>query len=389
MEPISLYVHVPFCERRCAYCDFNTFAGLGRLTDAYVKAASSQIERSPERGRKVDTIFFGGGTPTFLAPLQLAKIMEAVRRNFAVEDGAEITSEANPGSGDGQRFAAMRRMGFNRISIGVQSFNDALLRKLGRIHTAEEARTAFHGARQAGFANVNLDLMFGLPAQSFQDWCATLEQAVCLGPEHLSVYALTIEPGTPFHKAAALGKLDLPDEQLQNDMYEWAIERLERAGYEHYEISNFALPGFRCRHNLNYWHNGEYLGFGPGAVSYLKGRRWKTEPDLTRYITKLAMGEDTATEQECLPPLQALGETLMVGIRLMDGVDLDALGRRFECDAHRILGDALFELERAGLVERSAGRVHLTRRGLLFADDVACALVMPDGDAEQRPIGVS
>lgn len=389
MKPISLYVHVPFCERRCPYCDFNTFAGLSRFTGAYVDAVTAEMDRCSERGRLLDTVFFGGGTPTYLQVPHLETIMEAVRRNFTLGPDAEITSEANPGSSDAERFAAMRRMGFNRISIGVQSFDDRLLQLIGRIHTAGEARAAFAGARQAGFANVNVDLMFGLPEQTMGDWQATLEEAVRLQPEHISCYGLTIEPGTPFHRAAARNLLRLPDEDLEGDMYEWAIERLTAAGYEHYEISNFALPGFRCRHNLNYWYNGEYLGFGPGAVSYLDGRRWKTEPDLVRYITKAARQEDTTAEEERLPPLQALGETLMVGIRLLEGVDLQELGERLGCDADGILAGSLMPLEQKGLVERRDGRLRLTRRGLLLADLVAGALVMPADAVEQCPTATS
>ena len=389
MEPISIYVHVPFCERRCAYCDFNTFAGLGRLTDAYVAAVAAEMAGSPERGRSADTVFFGGGTPTYLATAQLQKLMDAVSQHFPLRAGAEVTSEANPGSSDVERFEAMRKMGFNRVSIGVQSFDDGLLRRLGRIHSGREAHDAVLAARKAGFANVNIDLMFGLPGQSLEDWKDTLEHAIALSPEHLSTYALTIEPGTPFYKAAADGRLHFPDEERQNDMYEWAMDRLSRAGYEHYEISNFARPGYRCRHNVNYWRNGEYLGFGPGAVSYLRGCRWKSEPNPASYITKVRTGGDTISERECLPPLQALGETLMVGIRLLDGVNLGELNRRFECDVPHMLGDTLLRLQRDGLLEWEGERIRLTHKGLLFADDVACALVMPSTDKEREPLPVS
>ena len=292
---VAVYVHVPFCAKHCAYCDFNTY--VERSQSGLVQGTVTAIQRDIERaGRElaaqgasisVPTIFFGGGTPTFLQGEQLAAILRTVQDNFSIAPNAEISSEANPGSSDATKFAAMREAGFNRLSIGVQSFDDDLLVALDRFHTAGEAERALQAARDAGFTNLNLDLMFGLPKQNLPLWEASLERALALGTEHLSLYALTLEPGTRFERMEAGGKLDLPDEDVELSMYERSIALLTAAGLEHYEVSNFARPGCRSQHNQVYWRNEEYLGIGPGAVSYLDGRRWKRERLPARYNAKI------------------------------------------------------------------------------------------------------
>lgn len=264
-KTIAIYIHIPFCAKHCAYCDFNTYVekaqnALVQHTVDAICADIAQTAKEQSRGvtlssRPVATIFFGGGTPTFLSGSQLSRIVRTVRDHFAVLPDAEISSEANPGSSDREKFAAMRAAGFNRLSIGVQSFDDALLIALDRFHTAGEAEKAFAAARAAGFDNINLDLMFRLPQQTPERWNATLQHALALAAEHLSLYALTLEPGTRFERLHAGGKLPLPDEDTEIAMYHEAILRLTGAGYAHYEVSNFALPGYRCRHNLTYWHN--------------------------------------------------------------------------------------------------------------------------------------
>jgi oxygen-independent coproporphyrinogen III oxidase len=265
---LAIYVHIPFCAKHCAYCDFNTYVekAQSNIVQATVDALCADIEQTARQQegerRTVATVFFGGGTPTFLSGAQLTRILQTVRENFDVLPDAEISSEANPGSSDAEKFAQMRAAGFNRLSIGVQSFDDELLVALDRFHTACEAENALAAARAAGFANLNLDLMFRLPRQTPELWLDSLRRAIALQTEHLSLYALTLEPGTRFERQHTGGKLILPDEDTETAMYTEAIATLTAAGYEHYEVSNFARPGYRCRHNQTYWRNEVYLGSG-------------------------------------------------------------------------------------------------------------------------------
>lgn len=369
--PLSIYLHVPFCVKKCAYCDFNAYSGMGHLAKDYIACVRTEIARCEERGRPVATVYFGGGTPTFLPAEGLVAILNTVRQTFDVLPNAEISAEANPTSADAEKFAAMRRAGFNRLSIGVQAFDDRLLRAVDREHSAEEAERAVRMAREAGFTHVSIDLMFGLPTQTRADWDATLERALALKTEHISLYALTLEPGTRFERLHKGGKLPLPSEEDEVWMYERAIEVLTQAGFEHYEVSNFARPGFRARHNLVYWHNEEYLGFGPGAVSYLRGQRWTKEKFPPRYVAKVRAGEDLAIDGECLEPEAAIGETLMLGLRLLEGISLSCLRARYPMvDLEARFGSALARLTQAGLLEREGDWIRLTHRGLLFANDV-------------------
>lgn len=372
---LGIYIHVPFCVKKCSYCDFNAYSHMDALVDGYVQAVRTEIEQTEERGRSVATIFFGGGTPTYLTAEQLNTILEALRRAFRVLPGAEISAEANPSTADASRFAAMRAAGFNRLSIGVQALDDRLLKIMDRTHSAEEAVQAVEVARRAGFENVSIDLMFGLPTQTRADWQQTLERALALHTEHLSLYALTLEPGTRFERLYAGGKLPLPDEDTELWMYEYAIERLTAAGYEHYEVSNFARPGFRARHNLIYWRNEEYLGFGPGAVSYLHGRRWTKEKYPPRYIAKVRAGEDLAVESECLGREAALAETLILGLRLREGVSLSRLRRRFGIDPAAHYAEVIARLSDRGMLRQDGDMLRLTHRGLLFANEAAMAFL--------------
>ncbi|MCS6776972.1 MAG: radical SAM family heme chaperone HemW [Chloroherpetonaceae bacterium] len=377
---LAVYVHVPFCARHCAYCDFNTYVeeSGAPIVQATVDAICEDVARAGRElagERCVATLFFGGGTPTFLSGAQLVRLLGAIRDSFPVLPDAEISSEANPGSADVEKFGAMRAAGFNRLSIGVQAFDDALLVALDRFHTAGEAAAAVRMAREAGFTNVNLDLMFRLPGQTRGLWRDSLARAVDLGTEHLSLYALTLEPGTRFERRYRGGKLVLPDEDTEVAMYCEAIDVLRGAGYVHYEVSNFARPGFECRHNLTYWRNEEYLGFGPGAVSYLGGRRWKRERLPGRYVAKVRAGADLTVEEERLDARAALGETILLGLRLRAGVDVEALRRRFGVDVGAVYGDVIRRLQVEGLLEPDPGRLRLTERGLLLADSVALHFV--------------
>ncbi len=373
---LALYVHIPFCARHCAYCDFNVSvepSGSPRI-QATVDAIQRDIERAASHvhaggARSVATIFFGGGTPTALSGEQLASLLDTIRACFSVRPDAEISSEANPGSSDAAKFARMREAGFNRLSIGVQAFDDRLLTALDRSHTAGEADHAFATARAAGFQNVSLDLMFGLPSQTLPLWRASLERAIALDPDHLSLYALTLEPGTRFERLYAGGKLSLPDEDDELAMYEEAITTLADAGLHHYEVSNFARPGFRSRHNQVYWRNEEYLGVGPGAVSYLGGRRWKREKLPQRYIDAVAEGRDLAVDSEQVGSGVSLAETMMLGLRLREGLEFARVRARHGVDPRAHFAAEIAALQARGLLEQGSERLVLTHQGLLLAND--------------------
>lgn len=323
-----------------------------------------------------------------LAPAQLTQILQAVGRGFAIEPGAEISSEANPGAVDASRFQALRRLGVNRLSMGVQSFDENELTFLGRIHTAAEPAQAVKWAREAGFDNLNLDLMFGLPGQRPETWAKTLTQAIDLEPEHLSLYSLIVEPDTPLAAWVARGQVAEPDPDLAADLYEIACERLAAAGYEHYEISNWAqgpvqddgLPRFACRHNLVYWRNGPYLGFGPGAHSSLAGRRWSVGRSVEDYIDGVQAGAAPLDYEETISPALAMGETMMLGLRLLGvGVSRGDFQARFGIDLAEVYADVLDQLHVQGLIEVSAERARLTQQGWLLGNQ-AFAAFLPEQD---------
>jgi len=391
---LALYVHIAFCQAKCPYCDFNSYAGLERLMAPYVDTliAEMALWREPTRDARVTSVFFGGGTPSFLPLADTERIVAAIRRSFRLAPAAEITVEANPGSSDSARLAGLRRIGFNRLSLGVQSFQNDELRLLGRIHSAAEAREAYRAARRSGFENVNLDLIYGLPAQPLAAWQRTLSEAIALRPEHLSLYALTLEEGTPLAADVAGGRLPAPDPDLAADMYLWAGEALAAAGYQQYEISNWALPGYRCRHNLVYWRNQPYLGLGAGAHSCLDGYRFAAVRDPRAYIRDVAaagarpLGGDLPSFLAGLPHLEdvvrvtdarAMAETAILGLRLVEGLSLAAFRRRFGVGFLSVYGPAVAELANLGLLERANGRLRLTASGRLLSNE-AFVRLLPD-----------
>ena len=333
---IALYVHVPFCETKCPYCDFNTYEGIEPLMAGYAEALQREIHLWGDlTGRaSVGTVFFGGGTPSYLPADDISAVMGTVSDAFALDPDAEITLEANPGDLHETRLESWLDCGFNRLSIGVQSFDDRHLAALGRRHDAAQARDAVIAARRAGFANLSIDLMYGLPDQTLDEWQATLEQALELRPDHLSTYCLTLEPGTPMHRRVELGQVAEPDPDLAADMYEHAESAMEAAGYLHYEISNWALPGCESRHNLTYWLNHPYLGVGPGAHSYLAGCRFANLKSPREYIHRLTRRALVHPHDNHATPANAIAavptvedvtaidrqtemaETLMLGLRL-------------------------------------------------------------------------
>ncbi len=382
MTPLSIYIHIPFCIHKCGYCDFNSYALEGLLEKghvgedwaaAYAGAAIRDIESRASAlglaGMPVETVFFGGGTPSLFPAPETARILRSLRERFEILPGAEIALEANPGAAESGRFAALREAGVNRISIGMQSFSDTALRRLERVHTGEDAREAFRSARRAGFENISLDLMFGIPHQGLDEAAADVESAIDLGPEHLSAYELTIESGTNFGALHARGELGgLPDEDTALAMWEMRDRLLSAAGYERYEISNFARPGFKCRHNLNYWRRGEYLGAGAGAHSFIAGRRFWNHARPDHYIK--ASGDPTAGKEIIDSAEKAIGETFMLGLRLTDGVSLDEAARSCGADPEEIFGGVFSELIESGLLERAGRTLRLTPKGLLLANQV-------------------
>jgi oxygen-independent coproporphyrinogen III oxidase len=393
-SPLALYLHIPFCAVRCAYCDFNTYAGLERLYDPYATALIREIRRAgDERGRPaVRTIFIGGGTPTVLPPTLLAGVLDACREGFDVATDAEITSEANPGTVDQAHFTALAAMGVNRLSMGVQSFDDAELAWLDRIHSAGEAVAAFHAARAASFTNINLDFIFGLPGQAPATWARTLARAIDLAPEHLSLYSLTVEPGTPLFDQARRGAIAEPDDDLAADLYASACDALAAGGYAQYEISNWArgisestnqrimVPfadslirhsPFVCHHNLVYWRNEPYLGFGAGAHSFAEERRWWNVKPVPEYIRRIADGRSPEREGESIDRRLAMGETMMLGLRLVqEGVADDRFLARFGVGLDEMFGAEIAGLVRRGLLARLPDRVRLTSEGRLLGNQV-------------------
>ena len=369
-----MYIHIPFCAVRCHYCDFNTYAGLEKYFEPYADAVREEIRQAAEEyGRlPIQTIFIGGGTPTVLRPDQLGGILAACREHFAVAPDAEITSEANPGTVDQARFAALRALGVNRLSMGVQSFDEAELKWLGRIHSAGEAEQAFDAARAAGFTNINLDFIFGLPGQAPGAWARTLERAVGLGPEHLSLYSLTVEAGTPLADSVRRGRVPAPDDDLAADLYLASQDLLAAHGYAQYEISNWAKDAsHQCRHNLVYWRDEAYLGFGAGAHSYARDRRWWNVRPVPQYIQRINAGMLAVSGQETVGRRLEMGETMMLGLRLvLEGVGESGFRARFGVSLDEAFGEELAALTARGLIERLPARVRLTAEGRLLGNRV-------------------
>ena len=369
-----MYIHIPFCAVRCHYCDFNTYAGLEKYFEPYADAVREEIRQAAgEYGRlPIQTIFIGGGTPTVLRPDQLGGILAACREHFAVAPDAEITSEANPGTVDQAHFTALRALGVNRLSMGVQSFDEAELKWLGRIHSAGEAEQAFDAARAAGFTNINLDFIFGLPGQAPGAWARTLERAVGLGPEHLSLYSLTVEAGTPLADSVRRGRVPAPDDDLAADLYLASQDLLAAHGYAQYEISNWAKDAsHQCRHNLVYWRDEAYLGFGAGAHSYARDRRWWNVRPVPQYIQRINAGKPAVSGQETVGRRLEMGETMMLGLRLvLEGVGESGFRARFGVSLDEAFGEELAALTARGLIERLPARVRLTAEGRLLGNRV-------------------
>jgi oxygen-independent coproporphyrinogen-3 oxidase len=370
MDSIGLYIHIPFCRAKCTYCDFNSYAGFHGLFDDYALALAREMEQ--EASTRVRTLYLGGGTPTVLPLAHLARILESAHKAFAIDPDAEVSLEANPGTVDATMLAGLRALGVNRLSLGVQSFSDSELRLLGRIHTASQAAEALRAARRAGLASVNLDLIYGLPGQTLAAWRATLERTLSLEPDHLSLYALSVEEGTPLARQIGRGDCAEPDADLAADMYELAEETLAAVGYLHYEISNWAQgPAHQCRHNQIYWRNEPYLGLGAGAHSWDGSRRWSNVGRPETYVARLFNDQDPVEAKETIDCDLEVGETMMMGLRLLEeGVTFERFRARFGKDLRSRFATELAELSALGLVEIDDTRVRLSRGGRLLGNQV-------------------
>jgi len=410
--PIALYVHVPFCRARCKYCDFNTYAGLASLVPTYVAAVKRELELAGSRwgSLKIATIYFGGGTPSLLRADQLGDILDTIVTTFSPSPDAEITLEANPGTITPDHLRNLRKLGVNRLSLGVQSWRDEDLRLLGRIHTWSEATQAVEWARTAGFNNLNLDLIFGLPGQRISQWRQTLAGALDLRPEHLSLYSLTVEPGTPLEHEINAGRLPEPDDDAAAEMYRLAETVLAESGYFHYEISNWArcssqydcdstgtewwplqkhtvqttgksdpVPGlgrsedissYVSRHNLTYWRNEAWLGIGAGAHSWFGKERWANTSHPHDYIETLNQRQNPMAESEQIDKRLEMGETMMMGLRLAEGISDERFHSRFAAHLDDIFRTELQALRRQGLLYWNGHTARLTAHGRLLGNQV-------------------
>jgi oxygen-independent coproporphyrinogen III oxidase len=353
---VGLYIHIPFCKSKCGYCDFVSLDKRNELIPAYLEALSREMKHYA--GANLGTIYIGGGTPSVLSEEQFKSLFEEIRRAFNSRKISEVTMEANPESVTDEKLRALKSIGVNRLSFGAQSLFDDDLILLGRVHTSEDLIRAFDSARRIGFANLNLDLIYGIPQQTLPRWKQNLSRAVALQPEHISLYPLTIEEGTRFYKEGISADTD-----LQADMYEYSMDFLEKCGYVQYEISNWSLPGFKCRHNLIYWQNQEYIGLGAAAASYLKSERFKNSEDVEEYIKALLAGRKAVAEQEYIDKAKKLSEEIILNMRLINGLEMTpAIKKNYSSKINGLISQEL--------IKKSGNNICLSKKGLLLANQV-------------------
>ena len=375
--PLGRYIHVPFCRSKCQYCDFYSMATKeDKLIDGYLDAVCDHIKEAGELAPnyKVDTIYFGGGTPSFFGADGMAIILTTIRRNFDVDNNAEITFECNPDSVSDRLLHRLRAEGFNRVSLGIQSDDDEMLKKLGRPHTYAQAVTAYQRIRKAGFKNVSIDLMYGLPGQELTDWQETLDNVMRLLPEHVSCYALKIEEGTPFCEYREM--LNLPDDDVQAEMYLTAVEALRSRGFRQYEISNFCRKGMVSKHNMKYWTGGEYLGFGPSASSDFAGKRFTLKRDLQAYITAIREGGDIMEDLQEIPVRERAGEYLMLRLRTSQGIDAAEYEKMFLLPFAPLEEELEKRRRFFHATQTETGRWVLTPKGFLVSNDIITDLLI-------------
>ena len=379
---LGLYVHVPFCASICNYCNFTRGVFDESLKTRFVDALIREMhgaaaEREDESVTRLpaDTIYFGGGTPSLLTPAEIGSIIDAARASFAVAPDAEITLEANPETVDPARLEGFRRAGINRLSYGVQSFSDDDLKRLGRLHSAERAEDAVRMARAAGFDNVSLDLMMWLPEQNVAQWLSSVKRAIAVAPEHMSLYILEVYPHLPLKQEIDLHRWSQVEDEAAAEMYESSMAMLDAAGYEQYEISNVAKPGRQSLHNLKYWTDGEWWGFGPAAHSTWRGARWRNVTSTDDYVRRIGTGASVVAERRDLATDERLGDAVFTGLRLNRGVDLSTLSQRYSVDIWARFRDRLAPFGEAGLLVKEGDCIRLTRQGMLMANEVMAVFV--------------
>ena len=376
---IGLYVHIPFCVRKCRYCDFLSFEchddrALSQYADALCREIGARYEEWPYK--VVDTVYIGGGTPSILPAEDMKRVMDCIQDNFAIAENSEITIEANPATLDDKKLETYLEAGFNRISIGVQSFDNSILNLLGRVHDKNDALNAVRMSKKAGFKNVNVDMMFGIPGQTFKMWRDSLRQCIFLRPEHISLYSLQIEEGTQFHKMVENGTLEPTADSADRTMYHDAIDMLVQAGYNHYEISNGALPGFESRHNLKYWSYKDYLGLGPGASSFIGGHRFKNTSSVLEYLKYIKQGLPPVKPEdvEHYTPREEMGVFVFTGLRKTEGFDIRDFEDTFNIDFFDVYDPSILTRLR-GLVEMNGFIMKLTDKGLDVSNKVMSEFV--------------
>jgi oxygen-independent coproporphyrinogen-3 oxidase len=393
---LSLYVHIPFCETKCHYCDFNTYAGIEALIPGYLTALETEIRFWGERLDRpaVSTIFFGGGTPSYVPIEGIEAICRSIFEAFDVDDAAEVTLESNPGDYSKRDLTRYLGAGINRLSIGVQSLDDDLLKSLSRRHDSATAIGAYRSARDAGFDDINLDLMFGLSNQTEDQWRSTLDRTIALEPDHLSLYALTLEPGTPLDALVNIGEVEEPDPDLAADMYLYSEKSLAHAGFDHYEISNWSRPGRESKHNLAYWLNVPYLGVGPGAHSYLPNRRFAALRSPRRYVDLLGgtlpagdpvdalLSVGLLESVDPVTPVSELADTMMMGMRLSRGIVSDEFETRFGASLQTVFGPVISDLSEMGLLVSDETGIRLSQSGHLLGNEVFERFVTASADVE-------
>ena len=372
-QSLGLYIHIPYCIHKCGYCDFNSHTIKQDEMDTYVDALIVEMNHYAEKyspEKTIKTIFLGGGTPTTLTVYQLERILNECDKHFKVAPDSEITIEANPATICKGELESIRQAGYNRISVGVQSFDETELKSLDRAHRPQEIHSTIDQARKAGFSNLSLDLMFAIPKQSLSNWENNLRQALDKNPEHLSTYNLTIEQGTAFSKLQSNGKLIMPDDDHQLELYKRTIELLTVSGFNHYEISNFARPEKECKHNITYWKNTNTLGLGAGASSYMDGVRFKNVNPPAHYIQKVVDKQSAVEHSESLESRQAMGETIMLGLRLLQGISIHQFEKRFQTSFRNLYGNIISTLKKKELVTIEENHLRLSKKGLFLADSV-------------------
>ncbi|MBM7097123.1 oxygen-independent coproporphyrinogen III oxidase [Bacillus sp. H-16] len=374
MKPKAVYVHVPFCEQICHYCDFNKFFLKNQPVTEYLMDCDTEMERTVETFPYdiIQSVYVGGGTPTSLSTNQLQTLLRSVRTHFNIKEpeSIEFTVEVNPGSADEEKLTMMRREGANRLSIGVQTFDEGLLEKIGRDHKPDDVQETIDRSRRAGFENISIDLMFGLPGQTIEQFEETLERALALNIEHVSAYSLKVEAKTVFYQLMKKGKLPLPTEDTEADMYERLIEKLTGGGFTMYEISNFAKPGRESRHNLTYWENEQYYGIGAGAHSYINGVRRRNHGPLSKYMNAIQEGQLPYLEEHTVPVKEQMEEEMFMGLRKRIGVSMARFEEKYGCTMESVFGGTIDQLKKRELVTINQGRIQLTEKGRFLGNEV-------------------